>query len=224
MFDMDGTTVRHINPHLIGIMEFLDDLSFRISKWFSIKKPYTDFSLEKNRSSGLLVHRAIHRFRRKPVGQIVQPCPGILTLLTMLQKQNVPMGIVSNGLGAGYGYEILEQFHLNGFFKVKIFREDIQHSKPHPDPILRALKGFKDVGVDDTVWYIGDRHKDVMAALAANDILPATVVPFAYGLKAAIAILEKGLGPEQIIMNYTDFTGRIYPMLTEISAETNDWE
>jgi phosphoglycolate phosphatase len=66
---------------------------------------------------------------------------------------------------------------------------------------------------DDVVWYIGDRHKDVIAALAANEAVNAKVIPFAYGLKAAVAILEKGLAPDHIIMNYTDFAARIYPVL-----------
>lgn len=222
LFDMDGTTVRHINPHLIGTMEFLDDFSFKISRWFHRKKPHADYAITDQKNGGLLVHRALHSIRRKPVGQIVQPCPGIFTLLNILRSEKIPIGIVSNGLGKGYGHDILDQFHLSEYFSVQIFREDIQRSKPHPDPILRALKEIKEVTADDVIWYIGDRHKDVIAALAANDVLPAKVVPFAYGLKAAVAILEKGLSPDQIIMNYTDFAGRIYPVLKENS--TNDWE
>jgi phosphoglycolate phosphatase len=124
------------------------------------------------------------------------------------------MGIVSNGLGQGYGHDILIKFDLDDYFKAQIFREDIERSKPHPDPILRALAKMNiTLSEKDVVWYIGDRHKDVLAALAADKILPAQIIPFAYGMKAAVSILEKGVSPEQIIMNYTDFSSRIYPVL-----------
>lgn len=209
LFDMDGTTVRHINPRLLGLLEFLDDTAFKIGKLFAKDKggaAYTDEAAPKN-SPSLLVHRAMHHLRRREVDQIVQPCPGIYSLLNIIKAHDVPIGIVSNGLGKGYGYDILEKFYLAPFYETSIFREDFKKSKPHPDPILRALKDMKDpLTKKDVVWYIGDRHKDVTAALAADKVVDATIIPFAYGLNASVAILEKGLSPEQIIMNYHDFT------------------
>lgn len=224
LFDMDGTTVRHIHPRMLGVLEFVDDAMFKASAWAYKKKPHPDFSEDMKRKPRLLVHRALHSIRRKEVDQIVQPCPGIYTLLNMFNAENIPMGIVSNGLGKGYGHDVLEKFNLAHYFKAKIFREDIQRSKPHPDPLLRALKDIKEVTEDDVIWYIGDRHKDVIAALAANDILPARVIPFAYGLKAAVAILEKGIGPDHVIMNYTDFAGRIYPLIKSDLSDPSVWE
>lgn len=220
LFDMDGTTVRHIHPRLLGVLELIDDGMFKTASWFHRKNPHPDFSQELQKKPRLLVHRALHKFRRKEVDQIVQPCPGIYALLNMFRDAGIPMGIVSNGLGKGYGHDILMKFNLSEFFTAQIFREDIQRSKPHPDPLLRALREIKDpITADDVIWYIGDRHKDVIAALAASEVLPAHVVPFAYGLKAAVAILEKGLPPEQIIMNYTDFAARAYPVVTALSRE-----
>lgn len=221
LFDMDGTTVRHISPKILGALELVDDVIFKSSAWMYRSKPHPDFTPDKKKKPHLLVHRALHKFRRKPVEQIVQPCPGIYTLLGMIRDAGIPMGIVSNGLGKGYGHDILVQFGLGKFFSAQIFREDIQRSKPHPEPILRALDAIgRDVTAEDVIWYIGDRHKDVVAAIAAGKEIPAKVVPFAYGLKAAVAILEKGLSPEQIIMNYTDFAARIYPLIGDINKNT----
>ncbi len=219
LFDMDGTTVRHIHPWFLGVLEKIDDLFFKITSWFYRAKPHPDFSADLKKPPRLLVHRALHFMRRKEVDQIVQPCPGIYTLLNLFKDAGIPLGIVSNGLGKGYGHDILIKFNLAPYFKAQIFREDIKRSKPHPDPIYRALRGIKteDVTPDDVIWYIGDRHKDVLAAVAANDSLPAKVIPFSYGIKGAIAILEKGMSPEQIIVNYTDFAARIYPLLIKKS-------
>ncbi len=214
LFDMDGTTVRHIHPRVLGILERIDDIIFKTSAWFYREKPHPDYSLDLEKKPRLLVQRALHSLRRKPVEQIVQPCPGIYTLLEMIKSAGIPMGIVSNGLGQGYGHDILIKFDLDDYFQARIFREDIERSKPHPDPILRALAKMNvTLGEQDVVWYIGDRHKDVLAALAADKILPAQIIPFAYGIKAAVSILEKGVSPEQIIMNYTDFSSRIYTVL-----------
>lgn len=221
IFDMDGTTVRHVNPRLLGMLEWLDDLSFKIGSFF-FNRDYSDAQLKDKTGStpSLLVHRAIHTFRRRPVEQIVQPCPGIYTMLNTLKSAGIPIGIVSNGLGRGYGHDILEKFHLADYFTIKIFREDIKNSKPHPEPILRALKSIKEpLGPHDIVWYIGDRHKDVLAAIAAQDhVKPATVIPFAYGLNASVAILEKNIGPDHIIMNYHDFVLRLRERLKAKAA------
>ena len=214
LFDMDGTTVRHINPRILGALEIIDDGMFKMSSWFYRKKPHPDFTVDEDKKPRLLVHRALHRIRRREVDQIVQPCPGIYALLNLFRAEGIPMGIVSNGLGKGYGHDILNKFTLDGFFTSKIFREDIQWSKPHPDPLLRALKDIKDPLTDkDVVWYIGDRHKDILAAVEADKILPATVIPFSYGIKGVAALLEKGYTPDHIIVNYTDFAGRIYPII-----------
>ena len=210
LFDMDGTTVRHVSPRLLGLLEFLDDMSFRLGNLFRRQKIADIQPGPPKKSPSLLVHRALHKVRKKSVEQIVQPCPGIYMVLNMLKDKDIPMGIVSNGLGKGYGYDILEKFNLKSYFVSRTFREDIHKSKPHPEPIIRALKKIREPLLEtDVVWYIGDRHKDIIAALAANDKIPAKVIPFAYGLNASIEVLKKGLGTDHIIVNYTDFAGRI---------------
>lgn len=215
LFDMDGTTVRHVNPRLLGALEFLDDVIYKGSGLIRRARHEAPVPLTLERPPHLAVHRMLHSFRRKPVEQIVQPCPGIQSLLSLFRAHNIPMGIVSNGLGQGYGHDILEKFDLEKYFVAQTFREDITHSKPHPEPIIRALRKIRDpLHDDDVIWYIGDRHKDVIAALAADAALkPARIVPFAYGLKASIAILERGISPDHIIMNYPDFRVRVAEIL-----------
>lgn len=220
LFDMDGTTVRHIHPRLLNLLEKLDDISFKIATFFStlakLKKPRPPMAgiVNRDRKPRLLVHRAIHKVRRKPVEQIVEPCPGIYPLLDMLKSKNIPMALVSNGLGKGYGHDVLSTFELEKYFEVTLFREDIQKSKPHPDPILRAIAAMKrQPGKEDVIWYIGDRHKDVKAAIASRQHLPCLIQPLAYGLNAAVAILEHGIEPEHIIMNYEDFRTKLKEVL-----------
>lgn len=215
---MDGTTVRHLNPRMLGIMEWLDDTAFKISRlwmWFFDRRaqgpillPEPDEKVKKAKS--IIVHKAIHKLRRKDLELLVEPCPGIYSVLALLKKSNIPMALASNGLGKGYGEDIVQKFGLDDYFPVTIFREDIKKSKPHPEPILLAIKHLasehlkREITDKDVIWYIGDRHKDVTAAQRAGEHTPAKIVPIAYALNAAVAAIEKGYGPDHIMMSYQD--------------------
>jgi len=219
LFDMDGTTVRHVQPWLLNILEFIDDGFYKFSRFVSRLrrgKEMLDFSDEPASKKGLLVHRALHKVRRKDVTQIVQPCPGIFPLLRFFKQQGIPMALVSNGLGKGYGHEIVEAFKLDRFFDAYIFREDAEKSKPHPDSLLRGLKALKEeTSADDVVWFIGDRHKDMQAAISAEKFINADFIPFSYGINAAIAVLKHNLNADQIIMDYTDFALKVAEMFDD---------
>ncbi|MEM7651041.1 MAG: HAD-IA family hydrolase [Pseudomonadota bacterium] len=213
IFDMDGTTVRHLNPKLLGFMEFLDDTLFKISRlwnWVFARKAKGPLMLTPpdqpvKPPKSIIVHKAIHKLRRKPLELLVEPCPGIYSVLSLLKAENIPMALVSNGLGKGYGDDIVQKFGLNEYFPVTIFREDISKSKPNPEPILLALKHLKkDLDSSDVVWYVGDRHKDVAAVQNASKVLPCKILPLAYGVNAAVAVIEKGYGPNHILMTYQD--------------------
>lgn len=218
IFDMDGTSVRHLNPHILNILEWLDNQSHKASSLinWAFKRgaqgnPLEDWeTYQQRKRPRLLVHRAIHKIRRKEVDQIVEPCPGIYKVLNFLRKHQIPMGIASNGLGRGYGHDILEKFDLKDYFSATVFREDIVHSKPNPESLLLTLKKM-DVTLtsEDIVWYVGDRRKDVKAALAAEAHLPCTVVPIAYGFEAAFESFAEQLTPDHIIPSYKDMHDRL---------------
>ena len=225
IFDMDGTTVRHVNQKLLHILEFLDDTIHRFGRainWVRggrrgpILPP--DYAPPSKTHPKVAVHKLMHKLRRKSVDDIVQPFPGIYAVLNYLKHHGVPMALVSNGLGKGYGHEILEMFKLEQYFKAEVFREDIKRSKPHPEPILLGLKNLEEsigrkTNDDDVIWYIGDRHKDITAALAAQKLLKhGRIIPIACAFNASVAILEKGQSPEQIIVSFYDMFERIKGM------------
>jgi len=219
LFDMDGTTVRHLNPQFLQALEMADDAIHKTASVFSrifrrkIKAPNL-VAFHEGKRKKLLVHRAMHKMRRKDVAEIVEPCPGIYKVLDLLQAHHVRMGIISNGLGKGYGHDILRTFDLDKYYDVKMFREDIDRAKPHPDPILKALRQMNPPPTpDDVIWYIGDRQKDIIAALAAKDHLPCPLEPIAYNIHAAIAILQKNIGPDHIIMAWSDLESRLNDIL-----------
>lgn len=197
LLDMDGTLVRHYDARLLHVLEWLDDATYALRRLWPL------------RSKGpprLWAHKMLHRVRRKDVDEIVEPCPGAIDFLRALEARGVPCAVVSNGMGAGYGHEILEAFGLGPYFAATVFREDAPRAKPHPDIFREALERMgRAVGGGDVVWVVGDRAKDVRAALAlAPSIAPARVVPVAYDWSAARAVLSRGLGLEHIVMAFPD--------------------
>lgn len=223
VFDMDGTTVRHLNPLVLALCEAYDDTVYNVSKflgWIVHRRgrgpilPEIDLDRDMLVQKRLLVHRAIHKLRRRSVDKIVEPCPGIYSVLNLLKSHRIPMGLVSNGLGKGYGHEVLRTFVLTPYYRACVFREDISKAKPNPEPILLVLR---EMGVNlspqDVVWYIGDRHKDITAALNAQPHLPCKIVPIAVGVNAAVAAIEKGLGAEHVILSYRDMAARLKTLL-----------
>lgn len=211
IFDMDGTTVRHLNPKLLSVLEFLDTLAYRFNSLltWAFKRgakgnPLQDWdAYEQRKKPRLLVHRTMHRLRRKEVDQIVEPSPGIYAVLDLLKAHHIPMGLASNGLGTGYGHDILQKFDLEDYFQATVFREDILKSKPNPESLLLTLKKLATVlQADDVVWYIGDRRKDVQAALEAQKHLPCPVVPIAYTVDAALEVVKEQLSPDHIMPSH----------------------
>ena len=75
------------------------------------------------------------------------------------------LGIVTTKTGR-YSRELMEHFEIMHYFEVLIGFEDVEHRKPHPEPILKALMemGHK----DQEVWMIGDTRLDVEASLRAG--------------------------------------------------------
>jgi len=223
IFDMDGTTVRHVNPRLLHVLEWLDDQAFKASRFFDwVLRRHAKGSMfldvdkagTSQKQPKLLVHRAMHKLRRKSVEQIVEPCPGVYAVLELLKAHEIPMALASNGLGTGYGHDVLKTFDLEEYFSATIFREDIRHSKPNPESILLAIRqtGVK-LSEKDVIWYIGDRHKDVKAALAAAAHLPCKIEPVAYGVNATVAVIEKNIGHDHIMMSYHDMYVKLLTLL-----------
>ena len=154
----------------------------------------------------LLVHRAIHRVRRKSVEEMLVPCETLRCVLERLRANGVALAVVSNGLGRGDGHDVLEAFDLKKYFSACVFREDVGRGKPWPDSILAALGGLgRDLRARDVIWYIGDQRKDIDAAMAASASLARPIVPIALGPRAALRAVEGDCPNLQIAWSAHEF-------------------
>jgi len=75
------------------------------------------------------------------------------------------LGIVTTKTGK-YSRVLMEHFGLMDKFEVLIGRENVEHPKPHAEPILKALEVF-DIK-DKNIWMIGDTELDLISADAAG--------------------------------------------------------
>lgn len=246
LLDMDGTLVRHRNKFVLNILERVDDFLTRTGRFmraFRIRlrrnKNIPKFFLPGDDSGEMgakrktmLVHNALHKMRRKEVNQIVRVSSGARKFLDKAKEYGIPMALVSNGLGSGYGHDILKRFQLEGYFATAIFRENYAFAKPYPDPLLRALDDIgRPLKSDDVIWYLGDRNKDVKAAMAAHYYLSSRekkvkkVVPFAYELfsTAFFEAVKQGLPQHHMIGSFKEFTTLLEAMY-EYADTTKDAE
>jgi phosphoglycolate phosphatase len=205
LFDLDGTLVHHVNPRMLQMLEFLDDCSHRGGRLAARFRLMRRKSVAES-APKLLVHKAIHKVRRKSVAEMLEPCETMRCVLERLRAEGVVLGVVSNGLGHGYGHDVLDTFNLRQYFSTAIFREDVARGKPWPDSILTAIKSIgRDLRSSDVIWYIGDQRKDIAAAQAASVALGRPVRPYALGARAALGAVEARMSAAQIMWTPSDF-------------------
>lgn len=93
------------------------------------------------------------------------------------------LGIVTTKT-AEYSKILMEYFGLMQYFKVLIGREDVEHPKPHAEPILKALEFFERENKE--IWMLGDTKLDLLSAQSAG--VNSIAVLSGYD---SLAVLEK---------------------------------
>ncbi len=75
------------------------------------------------------------------------------------------LGVVTTKTGL-YSKELLEYMGVMEYFNVLIGRENVTHPKPHPEPILKAMKILN--AKREFCWMIGDTPMDIISAKDAG--------------------------------------------------------
>lgn len=107
--------------------------------------------------------------------------PNVKEALAIADK-SAKLGVVTTKT-AKYSRELLEYFGIMHYFDILIGHEDVNNLKPHPEPILKALKALGHTPKTDA-YMIGDTISDVLAAKNANII--AIGVLCGYGDREAL--------------------------------------
>lgn len=97
--------------------------------------------------------------------RLARPFEGMLDVLAELRRRNYLISVVTSK-SRELGLRGLGHCSLTGLVHSSVFLEDTSLHKPHPEPILTALKRLG--AQAQTTAYVGDSPHDIVAARAAG--------------------------------------------------------
>lgn len=170
LFDLDGTIV---NTNELIINSFLHVLDQQGSHSYTREKiiPHMGLTLE-HQLRQFTGHEDVkpfeqlyRAFQSEHHDEMVREFPHVNEVLAKLHEQGIQLGVVTTKIKASTA-RVLQLFGLDKYMSVIITLEDVEHPKPHPDPVLKAVE---QLGADPAkTLMVGDSPADIQSALAAG--------------------------------------------------------
>lgn len=219
LFDLDGTLVHSVPDLRVAANKLLAEDGRRALSDDEVQKmvgngvrklvercyratggiPGGDEALET--ALDALVPRFMVHYDAHPA-DLTRPFEALVPALESLRAAGHRMGVVTNKpLDASRA--ILDHLGLTQFFDVVIGGGSTPHLKPHPEPVLAALRALG-IGADGAI-FVGDSENDAGAARAAG--LRFLGVTFGYRHCAA-----EDLGAEALINTFADLPEAVAKM------------
>lgn len=192
LFDLDGTL---INTNELIIASFTHTLDHYAPGKYTrediidfIGEPL-DTSLKKVNPDAIEEMVAFYREHNLRVhDDLVMAYPKIKETLEELKKSGIICGIVTTKLSST-AWKGLKLMGLDSYFDVLIGYDDVEHAKPHPEPIYRAMEKLN--AETAATLMVGDSPHDIQAGKNAG-VMTAGV---AWSIK----------GPERLKQEQPDF-------------------
>lgn len=160
LFDWDGTLCDSGAASLRAFRKSLGDFDIAFTD-AAYKTAYTPRWYRMYEAFGLpreLWPRADQRWLHHYSGEEPGLIPGAPEVLAELRAQGILIGMVTNGTRSRIEQE-LARLGLETAFGAVVCHEDVTHSKPHPEGILKALALVD--GSPGRCWYVGDTPVDM---------------------------------------------------------------
>jgi phosphoglycolate phosphatase len=175
IFDLDGTLVDSAEDLRAAINRLLGELGLRPIAVTEIKGMIGDGVLKlieralaaangDPQQKDALLPRFLEIYQANPA-TLTRCYPGVVETLEALRRQGFHMAVVTNKPVVATN-QILQALTLAEFFPVVIGGDSVQQRKPHPAPLLEALRQLE-VDVAQSLM-VGDNIHDVEAAHAAG--------------------------------------------------------
>lgn len=171
LFDLDGTLINtndHIINALLKAMQRESQVKVtreEIAGTFGIPLEKAIQGFDKKNWVNIL--NAYHEFANLKGYDDVSLFDNALTILTHLKEKNIKTAIVTSRR-RNNAINYLKHFKMANLFDVVIGPEDCKHHKPHPEPVLLALKYLHSEPSKSCM--VGDSPFDIMAANEAKVI------------------------------------------------------
>ena len=194
LFDLDGTLIdtaadftlvvnkllaehdRGSLSHEIIHLNISNGARALVKNAFEIDETHEDFAD--------LLQRLLDLYFEQLDSTVATLYPGLDDLLTQLEAQDIPWGVVTNK-PEKYSARLLEKLNLSARCSVLVCPDHVSETKPHPEPIFLALDKLG--RNSERCVYIGDHIRDIQAAKNADVIAIAA----AYGYLAQDAKVEE---------------------------------
>jgi len=110
-------------------------------------------------------HRVFDECYANHYGNVKPFEPGIQRELERLRTMNMRLGVLSNRKRVYMEHElaVIEETGSVHLFDTMVCGDDVEHRKPAPDLILKALENLE-AEPDHSCWYVGDSTTDIVAA------------------------------------------------------------
>ncbi len=102
---------------------------------------------------------------RRLLADHLAPMPGLLPLLAMLEKNELPKGIATSASRA-FATEILDRFDMRERFRFVLTADDVREGKPDPEIYLKAAARLE--RSPQQVLVLEDSHVGIQSAAAAG--------------------------------------------------------
>jgi len=137
---------------------------------------------------------------------------GVLEFLQACKNGGSKIGLVTSS-GAEVVHRALTSMEIEGFFSTVVTADDIANFKPHPEPVLLALKRL-DSRPEQSI-FVGDSQADILAGHAAGTDT-ALFYPALHHRFYEFETLNK-TNPHFIFGDYKELMNHIFP--SKVTAE-----
>ncbi len=175
MFDWDGTLVDTLAMIYRANVAAMGHFGITMSReWFRVRytpdwrQGYRELGVPESLWTEMSDRWAMEMARMRP-----RAMPWARGALRDLKASGIRLGLVTASTRAVVEPN-LERLNLAGTFESAWYADDVEHSKPHPEALLRALEELA-VEAADTV-YVGDTTVDLEMAVRAGTSFAAVGV------------------------------------------------
>ncbi|WMT41131.1 pyrophosphatase PpaX [Paenibacillus sp. D2_2] len=200
LFDLDGTIV---DTNELIITTFMHVIDKHMDKPYTREQiiPYMGMTLEEQLQifSGQedVAHmvKEYRSYNNERHDELVREFPHVLEVIRAMHENGIKLGVVTTKIRLT-AMRALELFGLRPYMDVIITVEDVQHPKPHAEPILTAMDQLN--ADPASTLMVGDSAADLKSAQAAG-VRSAAV---AWSLKGAEELQK--YNPDYILNDMTD--------------------
>ena len=168
LFDLDGTLLDSVSVILKAAEEAFGALSIAYDENELRKTIGIPLRVQAKRFAGARAEEFVERYRaiyRERQQRDLKLFPGTLQMLDAVKSRGFSTAVVTSK-AARVTRMALDQTGIANKFDAVVTADDVQHPKPDPEPILKALEALKTT--PEQAIYVGDSLFDVDAAQRAG--------------------------------------------------------